>query len=112
VGGRGCGAFFPTQDVSHPLHNAFRILHDLVVPEPEHREAVTVQVGIACFIGVSAGLPVVLTSIDLDHEPGGQTREVDDQVVDRNLPTKMEAVRLQHPETSPEFSLGVGLAYT
>jgi len=65
--------------------------------------------GIACFIGMSTGLPVVLAAIDLDHEPGGQTREVDDQVVDRNLPTKMEAVGLQHPETPPKFSLGVGL---
>jgi hypothetical protein len=67
--------------------------------------------GIACFIAMSAGLPVVLAAIDLDHEPGGHAREVDDPVVDRNLPTKMEAVGLQHTETSPEFSLGVGLAY-
>ena len=70
------------------------------------------QMGIASFIGMSAGLPVVLASIDLYHEPGGQTREVDDQVVDWSLPTKMEAVRPQQPETAPEFSLGVGLAYT
>ena len=69
------------------------------------------QMSIACFIGMSAGLPVVLAAIDLDHEPGGQAREIDDQVVDRNLPAKMEAVGLQHPETAPEFSLGVGLAY-
>jgi hypothetical protein len=94
------------------LHDAFRIPHDLVVPEPQHLEAETVQMGIACFIGVSAGFPVVLASIDLDHEPGGHTREVDDRVVDRNLPTKMDAVRLPPPETFPEFSLGVGLAYT
>jgi hypothetical protein len=72
--------------------------------------AVTMQMGIACFIAMSAGLPVVLAAIDLDHEPGGRAREVDDQVVDRNPPTNMEAVSLQHTEASPEFSLGVGLA--
>jgi hypothetical protein len=34
--------------------------------------------GIAGFIAMSAGLPVVLAAIDLDHEPSGQTREIDD----------------------------------
>jgi hypothetical protein len=69
------------------------------------------QMGIAGFIAMSTGRPVVLAAIDLDYEPGRQTREVDDQMVDRNLPPKMEAVGLQHTETSPEFSFGVGLAY-
>ena len=104
--------FLPDQDGSHPLHNTVRIPEDLVVPEPQHREAVTMQMGIAGFIAMSTGLQVVLATIDLDHEPGGPAREVDDQVVDRNLSTKMEAVSLQHTETSPEFSLGVGLACT
>jgi hypothetical protein len=72
--------------------------------------AVPMQMGGACFIAMSAGLPVVLAAIDLDHEPGGQAHEVDDQVVDRNRPTNMEAGGLQHTETSPEFSLNVGLA--
>jgi hypothetical protein len=70
-----------------------------------------VQMSIAGFIGVSVGLPVVVAGIDLDHEPGGHTREVNDQVIERNLPTNMEAVGLRHPETAPECSLGVGLAY-
>jgi hypothetical protein len=110
-GGVGVGGFLPDQDGSHSRHDAFRIPQDLVVPEPQHREAVTMQMGIAGFIGMLAGLPVVLAAIDLDYEPDRQTREVDDQMVDRNLPPEMEAVGLQHTETSPEFSLGVGLAY-
>jgi hypothetical protein len=100
-GGAGTeGAFFTTQDTGHPLHDAFRIPHDLVVPEPQHREVVPMQMGVACFIGMSAGLPVVLAAIDLDHEPGGQTRQVDDQVVDRSLPTKRFS-DASHPRPHP-----------
>jgi hypothetical protein len=64
---------------------------------------------IARRIGFPPESDVVLPSIDLDDEARGETREVDDQMVDRHLTTEVEALGFEQAEMPPEFSLGVGL---
>jgi hypothetical protein len=61
------------------------------------------QMRVSSLIAAAPGIQVVLTSVQLDHEPGGETREVDDEVVDGDLTVKMEAIRFSERRYRQSF---------
>jgi hypothetical protein len=67
------------------------------------------QVRISPPIDASTVIPIVLASIDFDHEAGGIAREVHDQMIDGHLTAKVKSFALEHAQASPELSLSVGL---
>jgi hypothetical protein len=65
------------------------------------------QVRIASSVAARAFVPIVVATIDLDHEPLGIKCKVDNQVIDRHLAAKVEAFALERAQTPPELLLSV-----
>jgi len=50
----------------------------------------------------------VRSTIDFDDQPAREAREVDDEVINRNLLAKLAADLLQLSQLAPKATLGVG----
>jgi hypothetical protein len=55
---------------------------------------------------------IVLTPVDLDHEPRRIAGEVDNQMIDRYLAPKVETVALECAQAPPELSFDIRLIAT
>ena len=53
-------------------------------------------------------MPAVLRAIHFNNETRGRTGEIDDEVSDRHLPSKMCAARLQAFQVPPQPHFGAG----
>ena len=57
------------------IDNAFRVLHDVVVPDTEHPVPRSLEEG--CALCIRFGAAVMAASIQLDDQPGAGAEEVD-----------------------------------
>ena len=67
------------------------------------------QVSITRAISSQPLVKIVLATIDLDHQPSRVAGKVNDQMIDRNLPAKVESPALEHAQAVPEFSFCISL---
>ena len=81
----------PTQRRQYPLNHPVGIAQHLAIPEPQHPEALRPEPQVTSLVG--GALLIVLTTIDLDHQPGLEAGEVRDVRPNRGLA----------PETRPEL---------
>jgi sulfur carrier protein ThiS len=91
------------------VHNTLKISHNVVVPKSQHAKAALRHMGIALFVCLRAFCKVVLTAINFNDEPRRIAREVNDELVDRNLAAKMKAERFQLAKLAPQSSFSVCL---
>ena len=50
----------------------------------------------------------MLTAIHLNNESRRITGKIDNEMIDRHLPTEMKALRFQRAKETPQLSFGVG----
>ena len=78
--------------VANGEHNAFRIAQHLVIPEPDHPIAATLQPWRTHQIATH-GIGV-LPTVHFDNQLGFGTKEIDDVAADRLLTSKSESIDL------------------
>jgi len=107
--GRGC---VPPPLLFERLHDhlqhAFGISKHVVVPETDHAEASSLQISGARLI--PCDLRIVLPTINLDHEVCGQAGEIDDVVINRDLPPEQLTFKIVASHQIPKPLLGFGHA--
>jgi hypothetical protein len=95
------------QRVADDVLDTIGVRNNLIVPESQHAKSLAAQVRIAGSVAARAFVPIVLATIDLDHEPRRITCKVDNQVIDRHLAAEVESFALEHAQTPPELLLSV-----
>jgi hypothetical protein len=83
------------QSAENDLHAAFGVAQNVIVPETQHSEALALKVGVSCTVCSLARFEPMLSTVDLDDNPGRIASEVDDEVIDWHLAAKVKAVALQ-----------------
>ena len=84
--------------------HAVGVAQHLIVPEPDHAIAVSLDLAGADVVGRIVG---VLAAIDFDHQPGRAAGEVGDGVADLALPGELRPDLLA-PKPRPQATLGFG----
>ena len=84
--------------------HAVGVAQHLIVPEPDHAIAVSLDLAGADVVGRIVG---VLAAIDFDHQPGRTAGEVGDGVADLALPGELRPDLLA-PKPRPQANLGFG----
>ncbi len=69
-------------------HNAFQILHDIVISEPENAVSAGLQPFIASAVMAETGNEIVAFAVDLNNKLAGMRDEVRNVVAHRALPAK------------------------
>src|SRR3546814_1575061 len=101
-GGLGGDGFRPfLQRGQDHLEHSFRILEDLVVPEPQQGKARALQH--PCPFAIVSRRFRMLSSIELDHDSSLKTCEIENVVAERMLPPKFCSVDLPAPQRLPQL---------
>jgi hypothetical protein len=96
------------QSLANDSLHTVRVRQHIVVPEPKHLKSSISKIRISRAVTSSAFVEIVLSAIDLDHEPCRIAGEVDDQVIDRYLAAKVKSIALERAQSPPELFLGFG----
>ena len=88
------------------LENAFQILTNLIVPEPDH----SISSLFECSRSKRIAIPVVLPSVDLDDQAPIDAAEIDDVLADRPLALELQPAEPPVAQFKPHGSLGIGHA--
>jgi hypothetical protein len=77
--------------VKYSIEDTFEILIDLVVPNANDSETVSLQFRIARLVSDRLACPRVLTAIELDDHSWVIAGEIDNEFLDRSLPPKVKS---------------------
>jgi len=109
--GSGVGASSPRR-VSNLVSHTFEVLQHIVVPEPQHAKSLTAQIRIPPPVRLQPARIIMLTPINLDNQSSGETGEIDNVLIDWNLPTKMKAAGLKKTQLRPKLPFCESLVIT
>jgi hypothetical protein len=87
------------------IHHAFDIRHHVIIPEPQHSEALRLQMTLTTFVSEELRRCRVRGSIHLDDQSRRVACEVDHEIVDRGLLAELVAVLLQRAQLPPKLTL-------
>ena len=97
------------QCLADDVHHSLNIAQHFVIPKAQHVETLKIQTCIPRGVRSESLLGIVLPAIDLNHKPRRITGEIDYQMIDRNLATKVKSFRFQRTRLIPKFPLRKGL---
>jgi hypothetical protein len=72
-----------------------------VIPKSQDFKVILHQECVALFVGDLTPQFIMLSTIDLDYEPGRVAGKVDNQPINRNLAPEMKSARLQQTQRAP-----------
>src|SRR5690606_10204616 len=91
------------------LHHTFGISEHVVVPVSKYAVAIFHEPFVPAPVMRNPRIHPVLTTIDLDNDPGGITEKIGDIGSDRTLPPEMKALALHVFQIEPEPPLRLRL---
>jgi len=106
-GGDGGGGIYRKRGLNFASHT-FDIADHVVIPESQNSKTLLTQVSVARGSHPLTGSRIMLTAIDLNNKSRKITGEVDNEMINRYLPTEMETLRFQRTKESPKLSFGIG----
>ena len=81
--------------LQYRFHDTVCVLHDIVVPESDHAEAMSTEPFVA--YGVIASRFVMLSAVDFDDYPHFQAHEIDNVASNGKLAPEAQTVELAQP---------------
>jgi hypothetical protein len=87
------------------FQHAIEIGSDIRIPEPHHAISIILQPNLSFAIAPGGGILVVVSAIELDHEPLGRKKKVDDVRANRRLSPEMRAFDRKLLESPPKQPL-------
>ena len=87
-------------------HDAFQILHHIVIGESKHAISAGCKPFIAAIVVANTLFEIVTFTVDFDDELAGVRDEVGDVVAHRTLPTKSEESKPMSFQMAPQQSFG------
>jgi hypothetical protein len=95
----GRSAASTLQGAEDYVHRRVDVVNELAIPESQDAETARLQQSIAGRVPHHARVTSVLSAVDLDNQTGVVASEVDDEIVDGHLATKMVAFVPQQPQS-------------